>query len=297
MTEEELIEVGRRVRDRRRELGLSLRELSAAADISPSYLGSIEGARNPTTGRAPAPSVRVLTGIAGGLGIELRNLLEEAGPRADDHVLLFALGPARNEMLSHVAGLYVGAIDHWIYISDPRGPVPVGAAEAGITRVSWPFGEEPYPTRFLEPARIASSLKDELKRAGPLDGRVGIAICDCSAVMRWVHNPEAEVAYEDVWADQARAAMEETLGRSPAANVCVYHQADLEALGLTVDLLDVTLRLLRSHEATAALDRHDRILTGDEAVRAILGEARPHGVSFDAWEQLVSAASPALSGR
>ena len=81
----ELEAFGRRVRDQRTRLGLSVRALASKAGISAAYVTSIEVGRNPTTGKPPAPSIQVVRRLAaalelarhqGGVLFELRCLLD-----------------------------------------------------------------------------------------------------------------------------------------------------------------------------------------------------------------------------
>lgn len=298
-----LVELGRRLRARRRRLGLSVRGVAAAAGLSPSYVSALEAARNPTTGRPAAPSLRVLTAVAGALSLPAAELLDLAGPLTaslaacdHDHRLLYVRRPRPAPVIEAIDELYGDAVRRWLHIPDPREPVPDGRTDAVIAW-PWPLGADPYPDRALEPARISAALRRGLERAAPElgDEPAGIVIGDCSAVMRWVVNPEDEIAFEARWAGEVSSIFAEVLGRPPAANVCVYHRDDLEALMPRIDAVGTAMTLLRHHDSIAMLDAAGTIRTGPAAAAAVLGDARPVGVSTHAWTQVAEAVARTTS--
>jgi transcriptional regulator with XRE-family HTH domain len=301
---DELAELGHRVRDRRRELGLSVRTLAAAAKISSSYLGAIESGRNPTTGRPPAPSLRVLSALAPALKLDVAQLVGVPGVVAAhgkdaDHMLVYTFGRP-GSVLPQIARLHGDRVEHWLYVPDPREPRRRRVAAegtAGVSEVHWRFGSEPYPDRFLEPGRITEALREELRLLAPSlrSKRVGVAFSDCSAVMRWVENPEDEVDYEDVWGADVAAAVAATLGQAATATVCVYHHADLETLAHHLDLLAVMVKLLRTHDSVVTI-AEDELRVGSRAATAMLVNAKPPGVSTRAWGDLARAAADGLHG-
>lgn len=303
---DEVAQLGHRVRDRRRELGLSVRALAAAAKISPSYLGSIESGRNPTTGRPPAPSLRVLNALAPALDLDLAQLVGVpavvgAASKNGGHMLAYTLGSRPASVLPQIARLHADQVEHWLYVDDPREPRRERVADArvaGATHVRWPFGSEPYPDRFLEPERITEALRAELRALAPLlrSKRIGVAVSDCSAVMRWVENPEDEVDYEDVWDAEVTAAVEDTLGHPVSATVCIYHHADLETLAHHLDLLAVMVKLIRTHDTVVTI-AEDELRVGSRAATAMLVNAKPPGVSTRAWGELARAAAQGLHGQ
>lgn len=283
-----------------------MRALAAAAKISPSYLGAIEAGRNPTTGRPPAPSLRVLNGLAPALDLDLAQLVgvpAVMGPhgKKGGHMLAYTLGTRPASVLPQIARLHGDQVEHWVYVGDPRESRRGRLTEeptAGVSHVRWPFGTEPYPDRFLEPERITRALRAELRSLAPLlrSKRVGVAVGDSSAVMRWVDNPEDEVDYEDVWDAEVSAAVEETLGQPVTATVCIYHHADLETLAHHLDLLAVMVELIRTHDTVVTI-ADDELRVGSRAATAMLASAKPPGVSTRAWGELARAAAEGLHGQ
>lgn len=75
----QLESLGAQLEKRRRELGLSAREVAASAGISPVYLRVIETGRNSKTGRASRPSPDVLMQVSRTLGLPANELLSLAG--------------------------------------------------------------------------------------------------------------------------------------------------------------------------------------------------------------------------
>jgi transcriptional regulator with XRE-family HTH domain len=64
--------VGERLRERRRALGLTLREVAHEAEISTSYLSSIEVGNS-------VPSLPILARVVGALGVSLNEVLRDMG--------------------------------------------------------------------------------------------------------------------------------------------------------------------------------------------------------------------------
>ena len=162
----------------------------------------------------------------------------------------------------------------------------------------WPFGSDPYPNEYLEPARILASLEQELRKSARRvkPKRPGLVIADCSTVMRWVVNPECEVDFESQWSDLSGDVVKKVYGHAPVANVCVYDHGDIESLSSRLDVLDTILQLFTSHTSVVALDSENRIHHGPSAVAAILRECKPAGVTSAAWRSLTSAAAATLAG-
>lgn len=284
-----LLAFGRRVRARRESLGLSLRAVAGLAEISPSYLSAIESGRNPATGRPPEPSVGVADRLCRALDLTPVRML---GACAHDHALLYRLDDAHGGLAGLLDCAFGDTAEQWIRIDDPRD-------ETADTALSWrwPYGGGPYPDDYLVPDRIFAALESRMETAAAhvTSTAYGLAIADCSAVMRWVVNPDAEVALEDIWADRAADVLTRCIGRGPVANVCVYRHADLEALSGRIDTLDAILRLVGAHTRTVAVTRSGAVLHGPDAVGAILAESRPGGVSANAWDRMVRAAAQGLA--
>jgi transcriptional regulator with XRE-family HTH domain len=113
----DLLELGRRVQSRRRDRGLTLAELAAAAAVSVSMLSSVERGQK-------AATIVVLARIADGLGVPLAELV--AGPDAHRVIVRRAAGQDvidepggwRREILSPVVP---GVNFEWIRTTLPPG--------------------------------------------------------------------------------------------------------------------------------------------------------------------------------
>ena len=299
MNERKLVNFGNRVRERRLEMRLSVRALADMAGVSPSYISAIETAHNSTTGRAPEPSVSVAERLLRALELpptRFAKLDDHDGEATDacNHLLLYRLGARRSRVKPTLDQLFGDRVDQWFCVTDPRG-----APEDAADMISWPwaFGANPYPDDYFVPARILEALELELRKYAKRGSsrRSGLVIADCSTVMRWVVNPDAEVDFETRWVERSGDVMKRVFGQAPVANVCVYDHSDLETLSTRIDVLDTIMRLFGSHTNVAAIDSEDRIQKGSSAVAAILRECRPGGVSSTAWWSLTSAAAATLA--
>ena len=294
MPQRHTTDLGSEVRDRRTALGLSVRALAQAAGISTGYVTAIENGRSASTGRAPEVSLRVLDAIAAALGCTVDAL---TGPRAHTdapHVLLYCVD-ATGPLFGTVDRAFGADVDHWIYIADPRH-VEV-APEGRATICVWELGAFPYANSCLDPQDILTALEREVASvAKELGGqRVGLAIMDCSAVMRYVQNAADEVAFEREWHDGVHRIWREHLQSEPAVDVCGYRHADVEALGLTIDQLGTALTLISTHDRVVVADAGGSTISGRAAIRRILAEARPSGVSASAWREITRAAADSLA--
>lgn len=295
-----LTEFGRAVRERRKARRMPLRELAAQVGISPSYLSSIEVARNPATGRPPQISATVAERLCGTLGLDWIPAPRPAAAGAHgccDHVLLYRLDRRRDALSALAPRIFGERVATWLCIEDPS----VRAADAeGFHAWNWPFRAEPYPDEVLDGDRIVAALEREAMRRRDAVGEApyGVIIADCSAVMRWVVNPDAEIDFEAEWCASSEPVLRRAFGRGPAVHVCVYHQADIEVLAGRIDVLDGLLRLLRHHDTVVAVRPDGGIRHGAAAIMAILEENRPAAVSTTAWRTLAAAlaASPDMPG-
>lgn len=306
VSEAQLVELGRLLRDRRRRVGYSMRRLAAETGVSASYIGSLEAASNPATGRPAAPSLRTLTPLLETLSLEIPEVLREIGiseaPVAHrEHTLLYVLGRRPEDVVPHVRELTGQSVTQWVLIPDWRETGPSRMTEhaaCSVHRIRWALGAEPYPDRHLRPDRIIDALERELdaiKSQIAVSDSVGLVIADCSAVMRSVDNPESEVEFESVWAERTSRVFGQVLGRTPAATVCVYFHDDIEALGLDIDALASALTLLRTHDTVGVLDEDNQVRTGTAATTMLLHELKPRGVSSRAWRELSAAAAASLA--
>ncbi|MBT3557976.1 MAG: helix-turn-helix transcriptional regulator [Rhodospirillales bacterium] len=299
--------LGKKIRERRQANQLSIRALAKFAGVSPSYISSIESGRNSTTGRAPEPSLRVLRGIAGTLDIALDDLvnLSDGQPAggcssAHEHLLLYSVADQQYDLTDILDKLSDRGVDRWVYISDPRNPSATQTPQTSDGRVyswCWPFGAAPYPDEFLVPSLIRDALRQQLRLCG--DGvkseKIGLIIGDCSAVMRWMVNPETEIEYETKWPQDVDDVFEELFGHPPLVNVCVYQHADLEAIASRIDVLDAVIRLIQTHSDVIVIEEGGQLSSGAGAIQRILLSLRPPDMSSRSWNSLIKAAAPSLS--
>ena len=284
-----------------------MRAVASRAEVSPGYVTAIELGNNPTTGKPALPSVTVISGLARALDMDFEQLLTairtasgEAGHRSEAHILLYWLARDDANLLDTVERLFGGLVDHWLYIADPREAAARGPDIADPARVSirrWPLGSFPYADRYLRPNDLIEALEAEVM--GMADGhsgeRVGVAIADCSSVMRWLLNADALIDLEPTWEREADRIFQQHLGAPPAANVCVYQHADFEAIGHSIDPVGTVLNLVRGHDRVVVLDDRGDAVTGSPAIRRILENVRPAGVSSAAWSDLIEAAAVGLA--
>jgi transcriptional regulator with XRE-family HTH domain len=290
--------LGTSLHDRRVELGLSLRAVAARAAISPAYLATIEQGRNPSTGRPPVPSVEVLSRLASALGVDVNALLRPASAPATPHhahLLAYVTEPPPGGLPMALNEVLGADVDHWLYIADPRFDAPATTPRVTVRRFT--LGRPPYATPDLDGDALVAAIDAEAAAlARSYHGRrVGLVIADCSAVMRYLNDAAAEVALESRWHDAVVDIWMRRLAQPPAADVCVYEQSDLAALGVTIDQLAIALELITRHDRVLVFDG-SRTISGAPAVRRILDQAQPAGTSGAAWGRLATAAAQALVG-
>ena len=291
--DERLVAFGEAVRERRKQRKLSLRYLAQEVGLSASYLSSIECGHNPTTGRPPEPSAVAVDRICEVLDLDRTAIFAHPDHRPHkghgcEHVLLYRLDERRDRLEEISREMTNGAVAHWLCIVDPNTQAePTDRFHSW----SWPFRSGPYPGDYLEGARIVEALASHAVglRESVGNNSYGLIIADCSSVMRWVVNPDAEVEFEEEWCDQSGSALGAAFGQEPALNMCVYHQKDFEALAQRVDRLTSLLRLFDTHERIAAVLQNGMIVEGNRAVFEILRENRPDSVSSAAWRMIATA--------
>jgi transcriptional regulator with XRE-family HTH domain len=284
---------------RRSQLGLSTREAARRIGISPSYLVALEQGRNPSTGRPPVPSPPVLAGIARALDIELATLLDACGVPSSPsvHVLLYQTGAGYEPPLEAARRLCAERVDAWIEIVDPRTSVDSGPpADDVLVRSRWPLGLSRAGARVFDTASTLEALSDVLAQASlsAPRSRVGVVFGASSAWLRSIENPPAMLVSERRWEHDVAAAFRGAFGVEPAANVCVYREADIEELAARLDPLATVLSLVRSHPHVAVQDG-SRVTAGPAAIETILGAVRPAGVASETWESLARAAAAGLA--
>jgi transcriptional regulator with XRE-family HTH domain len=263
-----MTDLGGIIRRRRDQLGLSIRETARRMDISPSYLVALEQGRNPSTGRPPVPSPKILVAIGQVLEIELASLLDTVGaaPSHSVHLLLYQTGRAHGAPLEAARQLFGGRVDVWI---------------------------EARAHGLLGTEGLAGIL-ERAPRAGP-GRRLGMVFGDNSTLLRSMEDPLALIESEATWEHDVADACRHALGVVPAANVCVYREADLQELAVRLDPLATALMLIRAHPHVAVQEPGGRVTTGPAAVEEILTAVRPAGISSVTWESLARAAAVGLA--
>lgn len=284
------------VRRRREQAGLSLREMARRAGISLSYLIAIENGRNPTTGRSPQPSPRVLAGIARALDLDMETLLAALGgadPSSATHLLLYQMGRVRSPLAAS-RRLFGGAADSWIDIVDPHDPTPAPPSAADDAwHVPGPLGVGPPERARFDAERALGALADVLADA-PISfrtSRVGIVFGANPSAMRSTENPGSILEAESTWELDVAMRFHATLGRAPVANVCVYRDIDIQELAPRLDALATVVSLMRSHPQIAVEEDDGRVVVGAAAIETILSGVRPTGVNDATWDALVRAAA------
>jgi transcriptional regulator with XRE-family HTH domain len=286
--------LGSLLRHRRGQLGLSVRETARRAGISPSYLVSLEQGRNPSTGRAPIPTPPVIAAIGRVLGIELAALLDVTGAPAprSGHVLLYQTGAAALPALDGARRICAGRVDAWIEVAAARMPKG-GPADDVALSTRGPLGLVPSRPPRYEPGRALEALGEVLAETPPRwhGSRIGLLFGANSALLRSAGNPAALITGEATWEGDVAATCRATLGAEPAANVCVYRDADILALAGRIDPLSAVVSLVGSHPHVGVQHPDGSLVTGPAAVETILAAARPPAIGADTWASLARAAA------
>ena len=284
------------LRRRREQLGLSMREAARRVGISPSYLAALEQGRNPSTGRAPMPSPPILAAIGRVLEIELATLLDAAGAATSPsaHLLIYQTGPGQQSPLEAARSLFAGQVDAWIEIADPRRPDDAEPPPDDVlVRKHRPLSSAPVFQTARALAALSNVLAESL-RSNP-QPRLGIIFGANSAVLRSIENPPALLESERTWERDVGSEFRAAFGVEPAANVCVYREADIQERAARLDPLATVLSLIRTHPHVALQDASGTVTNGSAAIEAILAAARPAGVSSETWESLTRAAAVGLA--
>jgi transcriptional regulator with XRE-family HTH domain len=260
--------LGDTIRQRRQGLGLSIREAAPRIGISTGYLVELEHGRNPTTGRAPMPSPTVLAGIGRALDVDLATLLDLAGVTAhrSAHVLLVQTGGGRRSARAAARRAVAGAVDAWIEIS--------GRGDPGLA------------------LRTAADAVSGAPSAGQ-DRRLGLVFEASATVLRLPESRAVVLASERTWEDDVDRVCRAAAGIEPAANVCVYREADIRAAGPEGSLA-TAIELVRAHPHVVVQDRDGSLRSGPAAIETILAAVRPPAVGVDTWAALATAAAVGL---
>jgi transcriptional regulator with XRE-family HTH domain len=288
------------LRRRREQLGLSMREAARRIGISPSYLVALEQGRNPSTGRAPVASPPILAAIGRVLEIELATLLDASGAATSPsaHLLLYLTGAGEPSPLDAARRLFAGQVDAWIEIVDPRRSDDTESQPADVLlRKRGPLSSAHSGSCLFDPPRVLTALSDLLADApySRPPPRLGIIFGANSAALRSIENPLALLESETTWEHDVAAEFQAALGVEPAANICVYREADIQELAGRLDPLATLLHLIQAHPHVAVREPSDALTTGPAAIETILSAARPAGVSSETWESLAHAAAVGIA--
>ncbi len=285
-------------------MGISVRKVAQIADVSPAYVSALELGRNSTAGRPSSPSFRVIKGLGAALELDPVRLMSELatpiGDHSGEHALLYCIGPNSMPTLGMVERLYGDRVDGWLYIADPRDST--SARQADRERVGvchWRLGEFPYSEQTLVPEDVVAALEAEVSslELAVSGDRLGIAIADCSAVMRWVQNSAAEVQLEQTWDAHVNRIWSQRFGTPPLINVCAYWHEDIETVGHAIDQVGTALELIKHHDKIIVIDEIGTESTGSPAIRRILEKAKPSGATASSWAELADVAASALATR
>lgn len=288
------------VKRRREQLGLSMREAARRIGISPSYLFALEQGRNPSTGQGPVPSPPILGSIGRVLDVSLATLFDATGAPMyrSAHLLLYQIGSGLHSPLDAARPLFAGQIDSWIEIIDPRSSANTTRRPPDVLiRKRGPLGRAQLASGVFETTRLLADFADVVAEVRPLKGRrrVGIIFGANSAALRMIENPAAFLQSETTWEQDVADGFKAVLGVEPAANVCVYREADIQELASHLDPLATVLALIQEHPHVAVQDADGAVLTGPAAIETILLSARPAGVSSGTWTLLARAAGVGLA--
>ena len=157
-----------------------------------------------------------------------------------------------------------------------------------ITREHGPLGPaDPAAGRRGSPTLI-DAVADVLMRTPDIRarGRLGIVFGANSALLRATDNPQALLDSESTWERVLSSCCQPILGGEPAANICVYHEADVQELAMRADPLATVLRLVLTHPRVAVEDGDGGVATGPTAIETILTSVRPAGVTSETWASL-----------
>lgn len=284
---------------RRERLGLSKRAAARRIGISPSYLVALEQGFNPSTGRAPVPSPLILAAIARTIDVELGTLLEASGAPAlqSGHLLLYQSGPGLHSPLESARRLFAGRVDTWIEVVDPRRADNESQPKDVLVRKRQPLGRARSASLVIETPRALATLTSGYPKArrSSLTSRFGIIFGGSSALLRSMENPTTLLESETTWEHDVAAEFRAAVGSEPAANLCVYREADVQELATRLDPLATVLRLIRTHPHVAVVEESGAFTIGPAAIERILAPVRPAGISSETWESLAAAASIGLA--
>ena len=281
------------------QLGLSTREAARRIGISPSYIVALEQGHNPSTGRAPIPSVTILAAIARTFDINLTTLIDAARARGSvsAHLLLYQTGTGVQAPLGAARRAFARQVDSWIEIVDPRrsGYSQAPASDVLVTKRG-PLGLARPGSRTFETTRALSALSAVLAAASRprLRPRLGIIFGANSAALRSIDNALALLESERTWEHDVGKLLRGAWGAKPAAVVCVYREADIQELAGSLDPLATVLTLIQTHPRVAVQHSSETVATGPAAIETILAPARPAGVSSETWQSLTRAAALGL---
>ena len=269
--------------DRRKQLGLTTRQLAQRANISQPYVVALERSRNgfeaiKNSTVSPSPTVDMITRLANALQMSANELFLLAIRPAGKHILLFmeddmmtSLDRARNTAMQSATDK---TPQEWLCAGGPadrKKHKDQNCISINLHRDT---------NNAYKPKAIAASLSNELSRhQSDISGSdVGIVFDETSSLMNHVNNPMSIVEFEHDWSRVVTDATQK-VGAFAAWNICVYRIDNLLSLH---NPAEVAHDLLRSHDNVWSA-RNKSVITGESAAKRLLTLVRPKDVSVASW--------------
>jgi len=269
--------------DRRRQLGLSTRQLAQRANISQPYVVALERSRggvDTNSPMSPSPTVDMIARLADALHMSANELFSLAIRPAGKHILLLmeddmmtSLDRARNASMKNATATDKTP-QEWLCAG---GPTDHNKHE-GQNCISIKLHRD--INNAYKPKAIAASLDNELSRhqSDILGSDVGIVFDETSSLMNHVHNPMSIVEFEHDWSRVVSDATQK-VGAFAAWNICVYRIDNLLSLH---NPAKVAQDLLFSHDNVWSA-RNKSVITGKTAAKRLLTLVRPKNISTANW--------------
>jgi len=178
MTEIDMNDFGRLIKEKRVERGLSVRHVASKVQVSPAYLTILESGINPKTKRRSRPSFQVVHGLARQLGLDLNQLLTLAGYERFPEVRIRKFKPLHLPKTAIIAT--IGGPDDYSmkYLSD--------LIREGVTvvRINLAHMKDPLNPKSEGYEHIQRILHDIMQIAEELRQPVGILFDICGPKIR-----------------------------------------------------------------------------------------------------------------
>ena len=267
--------------DRRKQLGLTTRQIAQRANISQPYVVALERSRNgfnTNSAMSPSPTVDMIARLANALQMSANELFSLAIRPAGKHILLFmeddmmtSLDRARNTALQSATDK---TPHEWLCAGGPvdrNNHLDQSCISINLHRDT---------NNAYKPKAIKASLSNELSRhQSDISGSdVGIVFDETSSLMNHVNNPMSIVEFEHDWSRVVTDATQK-VGAFAAWNICVYRIDNLLSLH---NAAEVAHDLLRSHDNVWSA-RNKSVVTGRTAAKRLLTLMRPKDVSVTSW--------------